>query len=926
MKLTRKEFLKVSATAAVAAGSGVSFLSSCADVKPDVKYDKVSAVQCPFCASGCSMLLYFQNNKPAFITGDKNDPVTKGYLCQRAFSLIEILQSKNRVKKISYRAPFATQWQDIDYATAAAKISQKIKDTRDSSFIYNENGVEVNRLDSIAAVAGNNLTNEELFCFTRFCRILGIANVGTDHLIKSGAKNKILRELLGYGAEPNPVYDLENSGIIFMLGADPAEDSGIYMHYINNARAKGAEIINADVIFSKSAVLSNYFLKVNPATDLVMLNAIIHFILNNDLFDKEYIQKYTEAGNIVVKNFFYNSTSNVFSGFNYASSEYSDQSSWAYELDKRGNFASDEELSDPRTVIANLKNITSFYSPAVVKEICGIDSEQFLKICEIISSSVSKKRRISFVLGSGVLDQYQAESIMHAVVILQLLTGNIGLPGGGIYSVEKYNNYQSLSDFIPDWNMLPGNITLPVVNEMRKDISFEAYAYNSRSVSNFEESLNYFSAFGNLSSSLLRGMYGTSLDIEHVYKWQPKIKSMFNTEDFFSSLEQGRYKGALFLNAGFDSFYSGNLKKSLRNLDWTVTTSCFDNNFTNFWMDEPEKCPTEVFRFTSDILPEKNGTVTNISRKIRNIKSCAENAALDAVKILADIHASLKNSYSAGDGAFPEPVNMTEILTTEAIRQIISGSDNGSYLNSRFDLNSETSVCGNHFYAGMLHGRQNKPVDYSKRTSKKFHGNEFKLDNSNGYAWPSNTIYLFNKIAVDEKIFRFNADLNEKKYDVIDGLESVKNKFPFIMMQNGRASFFLKNSSIAPLPVFYDFLRKDNSFFKFPFRSKFQIKIKPAYNRGMRETAALVLNRTDSWLLENSLLYLQACGKNIVLSNNMKTLPMAENFNVLTELLLKDDQFIIIKNTVDFDKVVYAAASNFSFQTKQLLINILEPI
>ncbi|MBN1501883.1 MAG: molybdopterin-dependent oxidoreductase [Spirochaetes bacterium] len=928
MKLTRKEFLKLSAGAAVTAGSGIPFLTSCSSGKTAVEHDRVNSVLCPFCAAGCSVLVYSLEGNPIFITGDKKDPATGGYLCSRAFSLIELYRSKDRLKKVQYRAPFSGRWEFISYEDAVSRISAKIKKTRDESFIYNANGVEVNRIESITAVAGANLTNEELFSFTRFCRILGIADVGTDHLIKSGSKNRILQNLLGYGAEPNPVIDIINSNIIIMLGADPAEDAGIYMHYIDRAKQRGAEFINIDILFTKSAVPGDHFVQIKPATDLVFLNAVIHFILNNDLFDRDYASRYTEAGNILHREFFFNKVSGLFSGFNLSTSEYTDKSSWSYELDKRGNPQIDEELRDSHSVLSILKNITSDYSPAAVRDICGIDPEQFLKIAEIIGGSFSKNKKVSFILGSGVLDQNQSDSIMHAVLIIQLLLGNIGTPGGGVYSVEKYGNFQSLNDFIPDWSSLPGNIPLPVADEIRKDLSYKAYAYNNRSVTNFEDSVNYYSEFENISSSLLRAFYGTDLEVEHVYKWLPKSGSGFDSSKFISSLENLKYKGAFFLNSGFDAFINGSLppEKLLSNLEWAVVTSCFNSGLTEFWKTDYEKCGTEVFLFPSEMLPWKKGTVTNISRKIRKTGLDSDLSPLpDAVNIFADIHDALKSVYSAGEGAFPEPVNMSAVIkSSERILELISGYDNDKKLTSGFELNAESSISGNHLYSGIIQGSKNKLTDYSGRKSGKINGTGFFLDNRNGYTWPCNTVYLYNKISVDKGLTHYNADIHDTKYDVTDGLENGVDKNPFIMTSSGKASLLFMNSAYTPFPVYYDFIRQKSGITVFPFRNGKVRRLNYVFRSSNIQLPVVFINRSDGCLLNQSKMFLQINGSNLLYTENedVFTFFKETGFRTVKEKMLSDGEYIILKNSTEISDLIANGSLNMQSRTKHIILNI----
>jgi formate dehydrogenase major subunit len=124
--------------------------------------DTVGTSVCPFCAVGCSQLVYAKNGKPIHIEGDPRSPVNQGTLCPKGASTLGVLLSPQRLNKVLYRAPYATDWEEKPLDWAMTRIAQLTKQTRDDSFVEKlPDGRIVNHTVGVGSLGGATLDNEE---------------------------------------------------------------------------------------------------------------------------------------------------------------------------------------------------------------------------------------------------------------------------------------------------------------------------------------------------------------------------------------------------------------------------------------------------------------------------------------------------------------------------------------------------------------------------------------------------------------------------------------------------------------------------------------------------------------------------------------------------------------------------------------------
>ena len=124
--------------------------------------DKVGTSVCPFCAVGCGQLVYAKNGRPIHIEGDPRSPVNQGTLCPKGSGTLGVLLSPQRINKVLYRAPHATEWEERPLEWAMDRVAALTKQARDDTFVDRlPDGKLVNHTLGVASMGGATLDNEE---------------------------------------------------------------------------------------------------------------------------------------------------------------------------------------------------------------------------------------------------------------------------------------------------------------------------------------------------------------------------------------------------------------------------------------------------------------------------------------------------------------------------------------------------------------------------------------------------------------------------------------------------------------------------------------------------------------------------------------------------------------------------------------------
>ena len=185
MNFNRREFIQISG--ATAAGLAVSHLGF--DLKPvkshaqmlKTKYAKETTTICCYCAVGCGAIVHTSkrgDGRVINIEGDPDHVINRGALCSKGASIKQLTENENRLTRPMYRAPYASEWQEVSWDWALKKIAERVKETRDKGFeAQNAKGQVVNRITNIASVGSAAMDNEECWTYQALMRSLGLVYV-----------------------------------------------------------------------------------------------------------------------------------------------------------------------------------------------------------------------------------------------------------------------------------------------------------------------------------------------------------------------------------------------------------------------------------------------------------------------------------------------------------------------------------------------------------------------------------------------------------------------------------------------------------------------------------------------------------------------------------------------------------------------------
>ena len=116
---------------------------------------------CPYCAVGCSQLIYTKGGKMIDIEGNPESPINNGTLCPRGSNTFQLGVNPHRIKHVMYRAPYSNKWEQKPLDWAMERIAQLTKEAREEGFIEERDGTTLNHMTNVMSLGGATMDNEE---------------------------------------------------------------------------------------------------------------------------------------------------------------------------------------------------------------------------------------------------------------------------------------------------------------------------------------------------------------------------------------------------------------------------------------------------------------------------------------------------------------------------------------------------------------------------------------------------------------------------------------------------------------------------------------------------------------------------------------------------------------------------------------------
>jgi formate dehydrogenase major subunit len=355
-----------------------------------VKADKTVDSVCPYCGVGCLLTYHVTDNKIVRTEG-RDGPANHNRLCVKGRYGFDYAHHRQRLTKplirkagVPKNADFKIDpdnWQEVfreatwdEALDLAGKSLAGIRDKLGPS--------------ALAGFGSAKGSNEEAYLFQKLVRT-GFGTNNVDHCTRLCHASSVaaLLEGVGSGAVSNQVSDVAKAEVIFLIGSNPTSNHPVAATWMKNAVKRGAKLIVADPRRTDISRHAWRNLQFNADTDVAMLNALIHTIIEEGLVNEEFIR--TRTAN--------------------------------YEA---------------------LKENAKDYSPEKMAPICGIPAETLREVARAYATSKG-----SMILwGMGISQHVHGTDNARCLIALTLMTGQIGKPGSGLHPLRGQNNVQGASD------------------------------------------------------------------------------------------------------------------------------------------------------------------------------------------------------------------------------------------------------------------------------------------------------------------------------------------------------------------------------------------------------------------------------------------------------------------------------------------------
>ena len=356
----------------------------------DKKVDSV----CPFCGVGCLLTYNVKGNNIVSVEG-RDGPANHSRLCVKGRFGFDYAASPQRLTVPLIRkagvgkdpellnrlnrdsADWSEVFREATWDEALALGADKLKTLRDQF------GAK-----ALAGFGSAKGSNEEAYLFQKLVRT-GFGSNNVDHCTRLCHASSVaaLLEGVGSGAVSNQVNDVEHSELIFVIGSNPTSNHPVAATWMKNAAQRGAKIVLADPRVTDIGKHAWRTLQFKADTDVAMLNALIHVVIEEGLVDQDFVAR------------------------------------------RASNY---EALRD------NVKG----YSPEAMEPICGIPAQTLREVAR----AFAKAKSAMILWGMGVSQHVHGTDNARCLIALVTVTGQIGKPGSGLHPLRGQNNVQGASD------------------------------------------------------------------------------------------------------------------------------------------------------------------------------------------------------------------------------------------------------------------------------------------------------------------------------------------------------------------------------------------------------------------------------------------------------------------------------------------------
>jgi formate dehydrogenase major subunit len=350
---------------------------------------KVASV-CPYCGVGCQINYYVKDDRIIHVEG-RNGPSNNGRLCVKGRFGFDYVSHPDRLTRPMIRLEHVPKRPDDNFDPANPWTHFR-EATWQEALDKAANGLirlrEEQGPKSLAGFGSAKGSNEEAYLFQKLVRT-GFGSNNVDHCTRLCHASSVaaLMEGIGSGAVTAPFMEALNAELIITIGCHPESNHPVAANLFKQAVKQGTELIVIDPRGHSLKKHATHMLQLNPGTDVSLLNGLLHVIVDEELYDKTFLDNRTI-------------------GF--------------------------DALAD---------HLLQF-SPEEMAAICGIDAETIRTIARRYANAKSAM----IFWGMGISQHAHGTDNARCLIALAMLTGHVGKPGTGLHPLRGQNNVQGASD------------------------------------------------------------------------------------------------------------------------------------------------------------------------------------------------------------------------------------------------------------------------------------------------------------------------------------------------------------------------------------------------------------------------------------------------------------------------------------------------
>jgi formate dehydrogenase major subunit len=357
------------------------------EVRPELE-QKVEST-CPYCGVGCLLTYHVRDGRIIRAEG-RDGPSNHERLCVKGRYGFDYINHPGRLTRPLIRRPGVAKTADLIAPENMLEVFREA--SWEEALEFAVSGLKSIRDQhggkGLAGFGSAKGSNEEAYLFQKLVRT-GFGTNNVDHCTRLCHASSVaaLLEGLGSGAVSNQVADVSKAEVIVVIGSKPTVNHPVAATFMKNATLAGKKLVVMDPYRSELNRHATHFLQFRPGTDVPMLNALMHTIIEEGLQDDEFIRTRTEG----------------------------------YDA---------------------LKEQVAEYSPETVSSFCGIPAEELREVARLYATS---KGSMIF-WGMGISQHTHGTDNVRCLIALALLTGQIGRDGTGLHPLRGQNNVQGASD------------------------------------------------------------------------------------------------------------------------------------------------------------------------------------------------------------------------------------------------------------------------------------------------------------------------------------------------------------------------------------------------------------------------------------------------------------------------------------------------